>query len=62
MTKMTDLPSGQRLVWALQTFTRSARVIARPALDLLETKARSRADASEALMITKTNMDRRSKR
>jgi hypothetical protein len=29
---------------------------------LLETKARSRADASEALMITKTNMDRRSKR
>ena len=38
MTKVTGLPSGQRLVWALQTLTRSLTVMAPTALDLLETK------------------------
>src|ERR1700730_8808960 len=49
MMTVTDLPSGQRLVWPLQTFTRSGSVIAETALALLETSARSRAAASETL-------------
>src|SRR5271157_5988054 len=50
MTKVTDLPSGQRLVWPLQTFTRSGKAMADTELDLLETSARSRAAASEMLV------------
>ena len=49
MMKVTDLPSGQRLVWPLQTFTKSGRVMADTELALLETNARSRAAASETL-------------
>jgi len=53
MTKVTDLPSGQRLVWPLETFTRSERVMTETELALLETSARSRAVASETLMARK---------
>jgi hypothetical protein len=48
MTKMTGLPSGQRLVWALQTLTKSGRVMTSTVLALLEITARSRAAASDA--------------
>src|SRR5271169_2677491 len=47
MMKVTDLPSGQRLVWPLQTFTKSGSVMADKELALLEINARSRAPASE---------------
>ena len=47
MTNVTDLPSGQRLVWPLQIFTRSATPSAETELPLLETIARSRAAAKE---------------
>ena len=60
MTTVTDLPSGQRLVSALQTLTRSERVMALPALALFETTARSRAEARDAVM--RTNMETRKKR
>ncbi len=53
MTKVTDLPSGQRLVWPLQTFTSSGTVRAETELALFETSARSRAAAKERLTIRK---------
>src|ERR1035438_123490 len=56
MTKVTGLPSGQRLVWALQSLTRSGTVAAPIALDLFETRAMSRAAASEAASTTKTKI------
>ena len=62
MTTVTDLPSGQRLVSALQTLTRSERVMACPALALLETRARSRAEARDAVIVMSTNMETRRKR
>src|SRR5580658_1187900 len=53
MTNVTDLPSGQRLVWPLQILTRSGNVMADTELDLLETGARSRAAAIETLVARK---------
>jgi|SRR5581483_553751 len=55
MMKVTDLPSGQRLVWPLQIFTRSARANVESAFDLLETMARSRPAASEAPAVARNN-------
>src|ERR1700721_2844219 len=56
MMNMTGLPSGQRLVWALQSLTRSGTVTAPIALDLFETRAMSRAAAGEAASTTKTKI------
>ena len=54
MMRVIDLPSGQWLVWPLETFTRSGRVMAETELALLETRARSRAAASETLAARKS--------
>src|SRR5581483_6374312 len=45
MIKVTGLPSGQRVVWPLQTLANSGRVSSWMALDRLEITARSRAVA-----------------
>src|SRR5258708_2923432 len=58
MMKVTGLASGQRLVWPLQTLTRSGTVRAETALALLDTTARSRAAASDALAARNRTMVR----
>lgn len=45
--KVTDLPSGQWLVWPLQIFMRSGTASAETELALLDTTARSRAAAKD---------------
>src|ERR1700674_5750562 len=55
MIKVTGLPSGQRLVWALHSFTRSLTVTAVTVFALFDTRARSRAAASEAPLNINTN-------
>ena len=52
MINVTGFPSGQRLVWALQTFTKSGKEIAPSEFALFETTARSRAAAQERLAAT----------
>ena len=51
--RVTGLPSGQRLVWALQTFTKSATVTEFTVFALLDIRARSRAAASVTLVTSK---------
>ena len=48
MMSVTDLPSGQFLVWPLQTFTKSGSASVVTTLALFDTTARSRA-AAEAM-------------
>src|ERR1700734_35252 len=59
ITKVTGLPSGQCVVCALQSRTRSVTVRAPTALDLLETRAISRAAASEAPIMMKIQTRRK---
>lgn len=55
MIKVTGLPSGQWFVWALHSFTRSLTVTAVTVFALFDTRARSRAAASEALLNINAN-------
>ena len=56
MITVTGLPSGQRLVWALHTFTKSGTEMVASELALLETTARSRAAAIETLTATNSEV------
>src|SRR5260370_4622561 len=55
MMKVTGLPSGQWPVWALDSFTRSLTLTAVTVFAFFETRARSRAAPSEALLNINAN-------